>query len=92
MLEFEKMKNCQLFFEKTRKKFVLLCFVRCFSNKNGIKGDFCFKNALLCAFWFQIVNVCVEYLMLFRAFCFCFSFKLSQIYSLFRRSITIFAK
>ncbi len=33
MYEFEKMKKCKCFFEKTRKKFVLPCFVRLFSNK-----------------------------------------------------------
>ena len=50
MYDFEKMKKCKHFFEKTRKKFVLLSIFGCFFNKSAGKGDFCLRivpNALL---------------------------------------------
>jgi len=66
MLEFEKMKKCKYFFEKTRKKFFCCIKSVYFSIKKGVNGDFCFKIgvfALLlfsncqCAGLFMIVFV-----------------------------------
>lgn len=44
MLGFEKMKKCKRFFEKTRKKFILLRIGHLFSKEKVEKGDFCFKK------------------------------------------------
>lgn len=57
MLEFEKMKKCKRFFEKTRKKFILLLYLRSFFNETMLNGDFCFKIERLYCFLSQFVSV-----------------------------------
>lgn len=57
MYDFEKMKKCKHFFEKTRKKFVLLLNLRCFSKKMRINGDFCLNIALFVELYVQYVSV-----------------------------------